>query len=193
MLQRQARVIRRPLRHPARGFVLVVALILMGIMALVSTSAIRMALQGDTVAIGLRSINLTSQAAEIGLRWCELQARLAYSSNPASQVVVQGQNGSGTQAPNLWQAINTFQANAVTVPNVVMNAAGLTNFPALPQCLVEENLTVLFNPSDDKTAATRTFVSTVRAFSPDYNRLGANRVGSEVWVQSNLYLSYLSR
>ena len=168
-----------------------VALILMGIMGLVSTAAIRMALQGDTVSIGLRSINLTSQAAEIGLRWCELQARLAYSSNPASQVVVQGQNGSGTQAPNLWQAINTFQANAVTVPNVVMNAAGLTNFPALPQCLVEEDFTVLFDSSE--AAETRTYVSTVRAFSPDYNRQGADRVGSEVWVQSSLYLSYLSK
>ena len=192
MLQRSTRILRRhPVRRTARGFVLVVALILMGIMGLVSTAAIRMALQGDTVSIGLRSINLTSQAAEIGLRWCELQARLAYSSNPASQVVVQGQNGSGTQAPNLWQAINTFQANAVTVPNVVMNAAGLTNFPALPQCLVEEDFTVLFDSSE--AAETRTYVSTVRAFSPDYNRQGANRVGSEVWVQSSLYLSYLSK
>ena len=192
MLQRSTHIIgRRPVRRTARGFVLVVALILMGIMGLVSTAAIRMALQGDTVSIGLRSINLTSQAAEIGLRWCELQARLAYSGNPASQVVVQGQNGSGTQAPNLWQAINTFQANAVTVPNVVMNAAGLTNFPALPQCLVEEDFTVLFDSSE--AAETRTYVSTVRAFSPDYNRQGANRVGSEVWVQSSLYLSYLSK
>ena len=192
MLQRSTHIIgRRPVRRTARGFVLVVALILMGIMGLVSTAAIRMALQGDTVSIGLRSINLTSQAAEIGLRWCELQARLAYSSNPASQVVVQGQNGSGTQAPNLWQAINTFQANAVTVPNVVMNAAGLTNFPALPQCLVEEDFTVLFDSSE--AAETRTYVSTVRAFSPDYNRQGADRVGSEVWVQSSLYLSYLSK
>lgn len=188
-----ARYLGKPIAlRRSRGFVLVVALILMGLMGIVSTSAIKLALQGDTVSIGLRSVNLTSQAAEIGLRWCELQARLAYGNNPASQVAVQGSNSDGTTPPSLWQAVNTFEANAVNVPNAVMSAAGLTNFPALPRCLIEEDFTVAFDLGQkDSTATTRTFVTTVRAFSPDYNRQGANRIGSEIWLQSRLYLSYI--
>jgi Tfp pilus assembly protein PilX len=182
----------RPPRTPrhAQGFVLVVALILMGVMGILSTASIKLALQGDTVATGLRSVNLTSQAAEIALRWCELQARLADAGNLSGQVVVQGVQGVGTAAPALWQTVNTYQANAVNIPGTVMNSAGLTNFPVLPQCLVEFDHSVSYDLSSSSTAKSRVYLSTVRAFSPDYIRQGGDRIGSEVWLQSKLFVSY---
>lgn len=191
MLERSTRPRRpSPLHRRAQGFVLVVALVLMAIMGVVSTAAIKLALQGDSVSIGLRSVNLTSQAAEIALRWCELQARLADAGNAGGLVAVQGVQGNGTQAPNLWQAVGTFENRAVSVPNGILNGAGLTNFPAMPRCLIEYDHSVFFDAGSGSTAQTRVYVSTVRAFSPDYNRQGADRVGSEVWLQSRLFLSY---
>jgi Tfp pilus assembly protein PilX len=193
MLERSTQPRRpSPLHRRAQGFVLVVALVLMAIMGVVSTAAIKLALQGDSVSIGLRSVNLTSQAAEIALRWCELQARLADAGNAGSLVAVQGVQGNGTQAPNLWQTVGNFENNAVTVsvPPAILNGAGLTNFPVMPRCLVEYDHSVFFDAGSGSTAQSRVYVSTVRAFSPDYTRQGANRVGSEVWLQSRLFLSY---
>lgn len=177
-------------RTSAPGFVLVVALILMAIMGILSTAGIRLALQGDTVSLGLRSINLTTQAAEIGLRWCELQTRMTDRQNPGGQVTIRE---SGPGGPTLWQSVTTFEANAASVPNMVMTAAGLTNFPIAPRCIVETealNLPLISEGSIAYTVPPRSYVSTVRAFSPDYTRQGSDRIGSEVWLQSRLILSY---
>ncbi len=189
MLQRSRPI--RSSRSGASGFVLVIALILMAVMGILSTAGIRLALQGDTVSLGLRSVNLTTQAAEIGLRWCELQARMSDRQNTGSQVIIKESGAGGS--PTLWQSVTTFEANAVSVPNTVMTAAGLTNFPTAPRCIVETETLNMPLISESAVAATitpRSYVSTVRAFSPDYNRQGSDRIGSEVWLQSRLILSY---
>lgn len=181
----------RPFRSPraaAPGFVLVVALILMAIMGILSTAGIRLALQGDTISLGLRSINLTTQAAEIGLRWCELQVRMADRQNSGSLVTIR-QSGAGG-SPTLWQTVSNFDTNAVSIPSTVMNAAGLTNFPQLPRCIAETEGLAGPVASESTVIRPRSYVTTVRAFSPDYNRQGSDRIGSEVWLQSRLILSY---
>jgi Tfp pilus assembly protein PilX len=170
------------------GIVLVIALVLLGIVGITSTMAIRSALDGDTISSSLRSITMTDQAAETALRWCELQARLA-DINPASSAVAV-KPAVDERPPSRWSTVAGMNANAVRVPLAVMSAAGLVNFPVLPQCVVEQDISLIPSPSNDPSTAVgyRSFVVTVQAFSPDYNRGGANTMGSEVWLQSNLVL-----
>jgi Tfp pilus assembly protein PilX len=172
-----------------QGIVLVIALILLGIVGITSAMAIRSALEGDTIATSLRSVNLTNQAAETALRWCELQARNADVSPAASAAPLQ-QPLDDSQFPSRWSTLAGFTANAVQVPAAVMTAAGMTNLPTLPQCIVENNTAMQqILDGNGYSTGSRSYVVTVRAFSPDYNRAGANKVGNEVWLQSNLILS----
>jgi type IV pilus assembly protein PilX len=178
---------RRRLPRQERGIVLVIALILLGIVGITSTMAIRSAMEGDTISSSLRSVNLTDQAAEIALRWCELQTRNA-DINPASSSVVV-RPAPDELPPQLWSTVAGMTANSVQVPLAVMSAAGLVNFPNLPQCMAEEDRSLIPAPSNDAmSVGYRSYVVTVRAFSPDYNRVGTNTAGSEVWLQSNLVL-----
>lgn len=180
----------RPVSLPRqqRGIVLVVALILLGIVGVTSTMAIRSAMEGDTISSSLRSINLTDQAAETALRWCELQARIADIAAAASAVVVTPSLPADGAPAGRWTTVAGMDANSVRVPLAVMSAAGLVNFPNLPQCMVEEAQNLSLPSDGDTQLGYRSFIVTVRAFSPDYNRGGANTAGSEVWLQSNLIL-----
>jgi type IV pilus assembly protein PilX len=183
-----------PYRHSQRkqsGIVLVVALIMMAIVGIASTAGIKASLEGGAIATSLRSLGLADQAAETALRWCEFQTRQADYNIPTAQLVPLplAAGADPTALPSRWATLATFEAGAVTVPLAVMTAAGLTNFPRLPRCLVEldEHLP---SSSPSEPNGSRSYLVTVRAFSPDYSRQGNDAVGSETWLQSNLVLSY---
>ena len=184
-----------PHRHNHRkqsGIVLVVALIMMAIVGIASTAGIKASMEGGAIATGLRSVGLADQAAETALRWCEFQARQADYNIPTAQVAPQPPvAGADPNAlPNRWATVANFEASAVNVPLAVMTAAGLTNFPRLPRCLVEADEHLPSSGTATEPNGSRSYLVTVRAFSPDYSRQGNDTVGSETWLQSNLVLSY---
>lgn len=191
---------RPPLRHHhrQRGLVLVVALILMAVIGISSTAAMRLALTGSTIAMGLRAQNEATQAAEVALRWCEVQTRLRASAgvNGISNDFALLEADQNTD--NLWQTLAGFTNNSRPVPALIMAAAGMPALAAnqLPRCLAQEGNG--FKRSDipadgnldSKNNTYRQFLITVRAFSPDF-RTGTNGEdgGSEVWMQSTLIWS----
>jgi hypothetical protein len=183
---------RLPGHAAQRGFVLVIALILMATIGITSTAGIRMAMDSDALGQGLRSTSQAQQAAEAGLRWCELQVRKADLGDATAQIAIRGTYGGDGTLPTLWSSLGTFTNNETQVPAAVLAAAGQTNFTMLPRCVAEYDNTVL--PTADANGEmldSRAITVTIRAFSPDFRRQANNdTAGSEVWLQSTLVLSY---
>jgi Tfp pilus assembly protein PilX len=190
----------RPPRRRQQGLVLVVALILMAVIGVASTAAMRLALTSSTIALGLRAQDEATQAAEVALRWCEVQARLQASGavNGLSNDFTLLEAPATVDTPPLWQTLASFTANSRPVPAAIMAAAGMPALGAnqLPRCLAQESDDLKAEPAaadsnlSSKNNVFRQFVITVRAFSPDF-RTGTNGEdgGSEVWLQSNLIWS----
>lgn len=184
-------------RHHQQGLVLVVALILMAVIGIASTVAMRLALSGSSIAMGLRAQNEATQAAEVALRWCEVQTRLRASGavngiSPEFTMLEADQN-----TDDDWQNVDDFTAGSRPVPAAIMAAAGMPVLDAnqLPRCLAQESNGIKRAVTSDgnKEALNNTyrqFVITVRAFSPDF-RTGTDGEdgGSEVWMQSTLIWS----
>lgn len=170
-------------RRQAHGLVLVVALILMAVIGVSSAAAIRLALTGSIISMGLRANSEAMQAAEAGLRWCERETRLSASELAATDPSFVLRTPP-SDVPELWTTLVTFQANAFTVPRAVLASAGIVNLTQMPQCLAERRPP---SPGLENTKAFRTFVITVRGFSSDYRRaVQGEDSGAEVWLQSNM-------
>lgn len=185
--------------HRQQGLVLVVALILMAVIGVASTAAMRLALTGSAIAMGLRAQNEATQAAEVALRWCEVQTRLRASgaANGLSNDFALLEAPPDPKIRPLWETLAGFTANSRPVPAAIMAAAGMPALDAnqLPRCLAQERDDIkAVVASDGDLEATnntfRQFLITVRAVSPDF-RTGTDGEdgGSEVWIQSNLIWS----
>lgn len=184
-------------KRQSTGVVLLVALILLLVISIGSTVGVKVAMNSSSIAIGLRGTNEAQQAADLALRWCEMQVRLAVSGQAAAPAANFNLIPKGRALITDWQDFGDFSTNARPVPGIVMAAAG---FPALPvpQCMVMESDAWAGLPEDDKnkTGANssapeyRNFQVTVRGLSRDFveGTNGEDR-GSEVWLQSNLAIS----
>lgn len=74
---------RSMLRFAQRGFVLPIALILIAIMLVVVVTALRWSGLEQTIAGNLRDQEIATQAAETGLKACELRLKETYSESSA--------------------------------------------------------------------------------------------------------------
>ena len=188
----------RPLHRPQpRGIVLVVALVLLLVMSIGSTVAVRLALNSSSIAVGLRGANEAQQAADLALRWCELQLRLTVAGDPAADTQNFQLLPKGRVPDGAWSNFETHMANSLELPPAVLGAAGIQAAPS-PRCMVQELDGWASMPEDDKdktganssTPEYRNYRITVRGLSRDFNEdtPGATR-GGEVWLQSNLAIS----
>jgi type IV pilus assembly protein PilX len=188
----------RPLHRPhSHGIVLVVALVLLLVMSIGSTVAVRLALNSSSIAVGLRGANEAQQAADLALRWCELQLRLTVAGDPAADTQNFKLLPKGQVPDGAWSNFETHRVNSLELPPAVLGAAGIQ--PAQPpRCMVQELDGWAGMPEDDKdktganssTPEYRNYRITVRGLSRDFNEdtPGETR-GSEVWLQSNLAIS----
>lgn len=178
---------RLPGGRPASGIVLVVALILLAVIAISSTMAMRLALSSDLIAINLRTSNLTQQAAEIALRYCE--ARVSAGDFTTAPAITRLPEVESTVTDHWEQAAQwTVAGNVTTVPANVLAAPNTPNpFNVLPQCMVQlKKLPPASSANPSKTVPTLGYLVTVRAFSPGYRRVNGASAGGEVWLQSYL-------
>lgn len=176
----------RPRRTRSSGVVLVIALILMAVIAMTASVAIKSVSNGDQISNNLRNANLAQQAAEAGLRWCEDQAR---SGLPGIAIAPVGED----KSKELWQDIANW-AGATRVPAAILTDTYTSSvrYKQLPQCMAQEVQLEAGLMSDDdlkRLPNIKTYRITVRAYSPDYNRDNARRgSGSEMWLQSLLWI-----
>jgi len=161
----------RVTRARARGFSLIVAMLMLAVIGLASAAVMRNAVSGDQVANNNRLQTQASQYAQLALRFCQAQlalppesrvARLLPAATPPAWTVQHNWGGaSGDPAHTLSAA----EIGASVQPRVA------------PQCLAEA------------TSLAGTYTVTARGFSSDFKAdpSGATRTGSAVWVQATVH------
>ncbi len=157
----------------ARGFSLIVAMLMLAIIGLFSAAVMRNATSGDQVANNNRLQTQANQYAQLAMRWCENQ--LAFDATSRAAPVYAGstpaawtsaKNWLGTTGPHPAHTLAAREIGSATQPRVA------------PQCLMEA------------TAVANVYTVTARGFSADFKgdpSTGATRNGSAVWLQATVY------
>jgi type IV pilus assembly protein PilX len=176
---------RVPDHHRQEGVVLIIALIMLAIMAVASSLALKSVTTGDLIGNNLRVQQLTQQSAEAALRWCETQV----IANSGVVAVADAATDPTTANAENWQTLGNWQA-ASAVPVNVIQIAGGPVFAVAPQCLAQWGAIAPSTVSQSDLAvlqaSARRIRITVRGFSPDYSRGAGRGSGSEVWILSTL-------
>jgi Tfp pilus assembly protein PilX len=176
---------KSPLRRhvKSRGISLIIVLIMLIIIGITASSAMRSATSEQRVTNNARMEGTAQQYAEAGLRYCEGQFAIATALRSEARLQTANIVATplGANTPSAWENVANWAAGSailVTVPAGVVSD-GNTPVPAtLPQCLAE--LQTMGNPPFTVT------VITARGFSPDYaaNGDGTTKQGAVVWLQS---------
>lgn len=167
---------RLPQRGSERGVALIVALVVLVIIGLTSASVMRGALSTDLVANNTRVHTLATQAAQIGLRYCEAEAAIDAGGQPAALPLAPA---------DYWNDFSHWSEDKIgiyTVPSDYLESQNSTFTPAqLPQCMVQK-ITV---------GAQTAYRVTAKGYSPDYSadENGNTGSGSVVWLQSIVFMS----
>jgi type IV pilus assembly protein PilX len=174
-----------------RGIVLIMALILLIMISLIATVAIRRATTGEQVSKGLRTQTVAFQAAETALRFCEDQILKNTKVTSGTRTLEPADYPEDRRSsPSLWKTRANWELStgkAVAIDIAVVNstdaAARTLKDAVLPRCMVER----LWLPSEDG-AEVEAFLITSVGYSPDYrtNAKGTPDSGSEVWLQSTI-------
>ncbi|RST56826.1 PilX N-terminal domain-containing pilus assembly protein [Variovorax sp. MHTC-1] len=174
-----------------RGIVLILALVLLVLISLVATVAIRRATSGEQVSKALRTHTVAFQAAETALRFCEdqvLRNSKVVSGVDELQPAPYPMDGS---APMLWSNRTNWEPGvrkAIAIDTTMVNskdsAARKLPSTALPRCMVER-----MRLDSDEGAEVDAFLITAIGFSADYHQTTSTSppdAGGEVWLQSTV-------
>ena len=173
--------VRRPVRASrvtravahARGFVLVVALLMLAAIGLASAAIMRNATLGEQVADGGRQQAQAGQYAQLALRFCESQLARAPASRVAALLPAVVPPAWSEQ--RRWTNPGVDGAHALTA----RETGGAGPPRVAPQCLLEA------------ASQPGTYTVTARGFSADFTddpTTGATRSGCAVWLQATLYV-----
>jgi type IV pilus assembly protein PilX len=186
MFARSVRQFKHRNANRQQGVVLIVALIMLIVISLTATLAVRNATSNEASSNNVRTTNLAMQAAEVALDYCE-QSVIQFTGGTVTIAITSTPTLYDFASPPKWQSItnwDTATTAAFEIPAVSVNAAGIsTTFSRFPECIVERS------PITAETDSG--FVITARGFGPDVAAPDANRTrprGSEVWLQSTLRL-----
>jgi type IV pilus assembly protein PilX len=171
---RAPRAARARARRPAgaRGFSLIIAMLMLAVIGLASAAIMRNATSGDQVATNNRLQTQASQYAQLALRFCEMQL----ARTPAER----GVTLFDPATPPAWTAQRNWAPGGARSAHTLSSAdAGSSVQPRVaPQCMMEG------------TALPHVYTVTARGFSPDFRAdasTGATRSGSVVWLQATVY------
>ena len=190
------------LAQQQRGVVLVITLILIVILSLLGTLAIRNATQSERSVNGIRSTEMAREAAETALRFCE-QLAIFDADRPASDLYTQyGTNGYRAKiisAPKVsseqdtaasWRTLANWKGdNAIEVPAQYYKlysggsvATDARQLKTAPRCIIQK----LETPSTPRLEG---YLITARGFANNATfdtTNGKTKDGAEAWLQSVL-------
>lgn len=181
-----------------RGVVLVVSLILIVILSLLGTFAIRNAGQSERSINGVRSVEVAREAAETALRFCEQVAIYdgdgkAYSEYGQTNVqtqIISDTTITGELDPNAaWRNPETWKGGGpIQVPATYTTkysggsaATDVTSVANKPLCVIQK----INNP----TTKLQGYLITARGFANNASfdsTTGRAKQGAEAWLQSVL-------
>ena len=156
----------------ARGFALIVAMLMLAAVGLAAAAIMRNAVSGDQVATNDRLQTQAGQSAQLALRWCELQ--LVQAPSARSVAPLAAASPAAWTVQRNWTSGGPNSAHTLSATDI----GGSLPPPVAPQCLLET------------TALQHVYTVTARGFSPDFRAdacTGATRAGAVVWVQAMVY------
>lgn len=183
--------------HAQRGVVLIVSLILVVVLSLLGTFAIRNAVQSERSINGVRSVEVAREAAEAALRFCE-QIAVSHSDGKAyneygetnlqSKIISTPINGEG-DAGAAWRNADNWKGDLpVKVPAsyITKYSAGsqASDVPPVinkPLCMIQK--------IDNATTKLQGYLITSRGFANNSSfdaSTGVAKYGAEAWLQSVL-------
>ena len=168
-----ARVARAPrLGARARGFSLIIAMLMLAVIGLASAAIMRNATSGDQVANNNRLQTQANQYAQLALHFCESQMALPAAERRVALFAV--------AATPAWTVQRNWTSTGSGSAHVLLAAEiGSATPPRIaPQCLMEA------------TSVPNVYTATARGFSADFKadpNTGATRSGSTVWLQATLF------
>ena len=180
-----------------RGAVLIVTLILVVILSLVGTFAIRNATQSERSVNGIRSTEVAREAAETALRFCEQVAIFdgddkdytEYASVGMRARIITTPIGSEFDDTAAWRKKASWAGNsAIVVPKAYANkkptgtTVDATPLEIEPRCLIQKIATT-------STPSLTGYLITARGFANNARfekSTGIATQGAEAWLQSVL-------
>lgn len=183
------------MKHKQQGVVLLVALIMMAVIAVSSSIALKGALSQDMVAANQRSRSVASQAAEAALRYCE--ASVTAQNMTATQVGIKRAPAVAAEEKPYWARSDTWTGGdgsiyVVKLPEAFQFDGNLANaaYNRPPECLIQQVSLGAMPARDPKTAPPEAYIITARGFSPDYAESGNSTpiAGAVVWLQSSIQI-----
>lgn len=186
------------LRPQERGVVMVITLILIVILTLLGTFAIRNATQSERSINGIRSAEVAREAAETALRFCEQVAIFDGDSKDYTEYATTGLRdkiitttvGSESDAEAAWRTSSNWTGgNVINVPAAYFKktTGGSADADALqlvtaPRCLIQKIETT-------STPKLTGYLITARGFANNAafdTSTGKSTKGAESWMQSVL-------
>ncbi|MFZ6801595.1 pilus assembly PilX family protein [Undibacterium sp. Di24W] len=168
-----------------RGFVLAVSMIFLVVMTLLAVSAIKRSTLDEKITSNLRTQNLSFQAAEKALRFCERYLDLAAGSTTICtpkdvSKVIEDTDGQD-EAPTNWKNMNIWKTGGTSLQIAYGGPDAIAGLDAAsqPRCLIEE---WKLNPAigNNKQPA---WIITARA-GPKVEATGSERgENAVVWLQ----------
>jgi Tfp pilus assembly protein PilX len=181
-----------------RGVVMVITLILIVILTLLGTFAIRNATQSERSINGIRSAEVAREAAETALRFCEQVAIFdgdgkdyaEYATSGLRDRIIGTTVASEADAAAAWRIDSNWTGvNAIEVPPAYFkkNTGGNADTDALqlttpPRCLIQKIETTSTPKLTGYLITARGFANNA-AFDPS---TGKSTKGAESWMQSVL-------
>ena len=195
---------KRDLKAPQRGISLIIVLILVVVIGLTASSAMRSATSSQRVTNNLRMEGMAQQYAEAALRFCEAQmaiddpvtgggvprvGTLLNANIPLADITAVNQpawlnpvSWTGlAAAPQVAATPHAAATRTTLVAGQISSGVSTYTPTILPQCIVERQLLPGATPFT-------VIVVTARGFSTDYQKdaNGNTTNGSVVWLQSIL-------
>lgn len=156
----------------ARGFSLIIAMLMLAVIGLASAAIMRNATSGDQVANNNRLQTQANQYAQLALRYCEGQLGLEAATRRAPVY--------GAVSPPAWTARQnwTIGGSHAAYTLGAKDIGSAVQPRVAPQCL------------NEATPVAGIYTITARGYSADFRgdpSTGATRSGSTVWLQATVY------
>lgn len=156
----------------ARGFSLIVAMLMLAVIGLASAAIMRNATSGDQVANNNRLQTQANQYAQLALRFCELQ--MAQAPGARSVALLPAASKAAWAVKDNWTRAGAGSAHTLAAAEI-----GSAMQPRVaPQCMLEA------------TNVPDVYTVTARGFSADFKAdpgTGATHSGSTVWLQATIF------